>query len=308
MKYSDLEAAAAVLAANPPCFAVTPERYKTLLQVDTIFSEANSDRSAELGQFYRERIDRAIREIAAYDGKTPRMWKLCSSGIIIKDACCTMGIDIADCVRSNARSTVTLTEKHISDLADILDEYYCTHAHSDHIDPRLCDAMAARGKLMVMPRTALKSWIVPTATAAEDFISDRVKTYINWQGSDEVKGLDCAMFLFTLSNGKRVFIRGDIYHRDGFNGCLEHIRAWGETVDYFFGSPYYTSGEAPFGLLEKEFDCRFVPIHEWEFDHRKQDVTGPATQCFEELYNTLASPYAKGKAQFLLWGESIALD
>jgi hypothetical protein len=61
-------------------------------------------------------------------------------------------------------------------------------------------------------------------------------------------------------------------------------------------------------MAEKFPACRFIPIHEWEFSHRPAGKPGPATQCFAELMQVYDFLYRQNRAQYLTWGESIALD
>lgn len=98
--------------------------------------------------------------------------------------------------------------------------------------------------MIVTPEEAIQRWMIKGATSAENFTSDSVKTYLNWQGTAE-KGLDCAMYHFTLGNRKQIFIRGDIYHREGFLGCMDFIEKNSLGIDYAFATHYFTSGEAP---------------------------------------------------------------
>ena len=309
MNYRAICNTSAALDKAPPRFAVTPEREKLLCQVDELLKEPNSEYAPELGRFYRRQVDRIIKEVSAYNGDVPRFWKFYSSGLIIKDKDRTIAVDInPGCVPLYGRTPLKLSGKQIAQLADIIDAYFCTHSHSDHIGPELCDALARRKKTIVMPSEAIFGWMIKGATPSEEFQAPYCKTYLNWQGADEKKGLDNSMYLFTLSNGKTVFIRGDIYHGSGFALCLEQIEKWQKKVDYTFMTPYFTTGENPVMQLDRKYACRFIPIHEWEFTHRKRGVRDKATQDFTELYQAFAEPYAAGRAQFLFWGESIALD
>lgn len=309
MKYSELDALFQQLQNVPPAFAVSPERRNLLLQMDSLLCEADSEINPDLGKFYREKVDNIIREVKEYSGDRPRLWKLYSSGFLLKDKSRVIAIDInGGCTSGIGRTRLVLHNEQFEALAEIIDEYYNTHSHIDHISETLCDMLAAKGKLMVMPQEAIRRWLFEGATPVEEFSAPHVKTFLNYQGTDEKKGLDCAMYLFTLSNGKTILWRGDIYHRDGFNACMEHIDSWQKRVDYAPLTPYYTSGDAPIAILDKKFACRFLNCHEWEFTHRKPGVKGPATQCFEELYGAFAIPYQDNRTAFLFWGESIELD
>lgn len=309
MNYQSLTDAAAALDTVSPEFAVAPEREKFLYHIDELLREADCERSAELGRFYRSRVDRVIKEVSDYKDETPRFWKLYSSGFIIKDKNRTIAVDInKGCVPGSGRTALVMSDEQTGKLADLTDAYFCTHSHEDHIGPELCDALACRKKLIVMPQEAITRWMITGATPSENFQSRYCRTYLNWQGTDERRGLDNSMYLFTLSNGKTVFVRGDIYHGSGFDLCLQTLDGWKEKADYTFMTPYYTSGTDPVMQLDRKYSCRFIPIHEWEFSHRPAGVTAKATQDFTELYQAFGTPYAAGRAQFLFWGESIVLD
>ncbi|MBO5761455.1 MAG: hypothetical protein J6S53_07935 [Lentisphaeria bacterium] len=308
MKTKDLKNVFVQLEKNEPAFAVSGERENLLMKWDALLGEAYSETTEELGKFYQKRVDKALDEVEAYKGTTPRFWKLYSSGFIIKSPEKTIAVDVnGGCTPPNGRTKIVLKPSQMRRIADLADEFYNTHSHEDHICGELCDAFARRKKLMVMPREAVCRWVIKGAVEAETFRGENVKIFMNWQG-DVNGGLPCAMYLFTLSNNKNVFVRGDIYHDEGFVSCIEHVKKWGKRVDYAFLTPYYKGSIVPVETLYKEYQCRFIPIHEWEFSHRKLGNSGPATQCFEELYGAFALPYEKNCAQFLAWGESILLD
>ena len=307
--YRELCETSRALSANAPRFAVMPEREKLLYKVDSLLAKANSERSLDLGKFYQDQVDRIIREVAEYQDDVPRFWKFYSSGFIIKDKARTLAVDInPGCVPGFGKTALLMSDAQVEKLADIIDIYFCTHSHHDHISPELCEALAARKKAMVMPQEAIDRWMIKGATASESFDTPWCKTFLHWQGVDYKKGLDNSMYLFTLSNGKNVFVRGDIYHGSGFDLCLEHIEKWNLKVDYTFLTPYFTTGDNPVLKLNEKYACRFIPVHEWEFSHRRSGVSAKATQDFTELYQAFAVPYAAGRTQFLFWGESIDLD
>lgn len=308
MKYADLPRISEALKLCPPEFAVSKQREELLLQLDKLFGEPFSEFSSELGRFYHHQVDRVLEEVAAYGGSAPRFWKLYSSGFIIKDAGKVIAFDINNgCVHLNGRASVFLKPSQISKLATLIDEYYVTHSHSDHISGELCDALVRRKKLLVMPDECRHSWRVPGTIASENLKRTGMYAYLNWQGT-AAGGLDCAMYHLALSNGKNVMVRGDIYHAEGFSGCMDFLDQNKLDVDYVFASHYSTSGPEPIPFLDGKYHCRFIPIHEWEFSHRKPGKPGAATQCFEELYRVYKNCYQQNRAQILSWGESIALD
>ena len=171
------------------------------------------------------------------------------------------------------------------------------------------DDLAKQGKLIVMPAECIRRWMVKNGTPAENFATSGCRTFMKWQGTAE-KGLDCAMYLFALSNGKTVFSRGDIFHKEGFEECMEQIRNWQAHIDYALVSHYSTGGGTPpLETLDKEHKCRFIPSHEWEFSHRRFGLTGSGnTQSYAILFHEFAKPYQAGRAQCLSWGECIDLD
>ena len=174
--------------------------------------------------------------------------------------------------------------------------------------PRLCDALVKRKKVLVMPAECRKNYLIPQAVAAEELSAANCRVAMSWQG-DTSGGMPCAMYLFKLSNGKTVFTRGDIFHKEGFEYCLSVLGAWREKVSYAVLSPYFTDGgEAPAAQLDRRYACRFINTHEWEFSHRKRGTAGAATQCFAEELREFSAPYSDNRAVFIFWGESIALD
>ena len=305
MKYADLAAVARTLRRFPPAFRVVPEREAALLRLDSLFGEADSEIHPAMGRFYRARVDETLAEIEAYSGKTPRFWKLYSSGFIIKSGARTITVDVhGGCTPPCGRTCITLSLPQLRRIAELTDEYYVTHSHEDHISPIVCDALARRGKRMVMPAEAIRRWMVRGATPAEELRSRHTRAFLNFQGN-----LPCAMYLFTLANGRTVMVRGDIYHKEGFCACIDKVREWGQTVDYAFLTPYAEADYSPVAMLGKAFpSSRFIPIHEWEFSHRRFGQAGAATQCFAELLATFRTWYKKNRVQFLAWGESIDLQ
>ena len=308
MKYADLNRISDELKNCPPEFSVSKKREKLLLTLDKLLGEPRSEFSTALSKFYHNQVDRVLAEVAAYKGGMPRFWKLYSSGFIIKDAGKVFAFDINNgCVILHGRPSLRLKPTQISKLAALIDEYYVTHSHADHISGSLCDALVKRKKLLVMPDECRRSWQVPGAVAAEKLNHPDVHTFLNWQGNAD-GGLDCAMYHLTLSNGKSIWIRGDIYHAEGFMACMDFMDANQLKIDYVFATHYSTSGPEPIPFLSEKYHCRFIPIHEWEFSHRKPGTPGPATQCFEELYRVYQPFYRQNRTQFLAWGESILLD
>ena len=310
MKYADFIAVAAEIAKNPPHFGVDTKREAALYQLDALFSEADSETMPAVGRYYRHRFDATLAEVSAYRGKTPRLWKVYSSGFIIRDGKRIIGLDINNgCTPPTGRTTIKLKRSQVKALANLLTEYYVTHSHEDHISVELCDDLAKQGKLIVMPAECIRRWMVKNGTPAENFATFGCRTFMKWQGTAE-KGLDCAMYLFALSNGKTVFSRGDIFHKEGFEECMEQIRNWQAHIDYALVSHYSTGGGTPpLETLDKEHKCRFVPSHEWEFSHRRFGLTGSGnTQSYAILFHEFAKPYQAGRAQCLSWGECIDLD
>lgn len=308
MKKIQLETLFSALKDLPPSFSPCRKREQSLLALDALLSEKMSEQQKVLGDFYQKRVDQALDEIEVYDQDTPKMWKLYSSGIIIKSAKECIAIDVNDgCLPPHGRSSLVLKRSRKKKIAELAESYFVTHTHDDHLSSSLCDLFAKKKKLVVMPEDAVRRWMIKGAVPAEKYVSPATGIFMNWQG-DVNGGLPCAMYLFTLSNNKTVFVRGDIYHDEGFMGCVESVKKWGKKVDYAFLTPYYKGNIKPVETLYKEFHCRMVPIHEWEFAHRKWGVEGKATQDFQELFEAFALPYRNNAAQFLAWGESILLD
>lgn len=308
MKQTQLKKIFSILQEVSPSFTPSGKRENTLLELDTLLAEAMSEQQKVLGDFYSRRVDQALDEIESYNGKIPRLWKLYSSGLIIKSEKECIAIDVNDgCLPSQGRASIALKETQKKKIAELAQSYFVTHAHNDHLSTSLSDLFAKKKKLLVMPEDTIKRWMIKGAVPAEEYKSDSVGVFMNWQG-DIHGGLPCAMYLFTLQNNKNVFVRGDIYHDDGFLKCVNQVKKWNKKIHYAFLTPYYKGSVKPVETLYDQFQCRMIPIHEWEFAHRPWGIAGKATQNFEELFEAFSLPYQNHSAQFLAWGESILLD
>ncbi len=303
---SRMEAIFGKLAKLPATAENLQARKALLCEVDGVLGTAMSELDASLGEYYRDCCRRVAAEIRNWTGEGARIWKLYSSGFIIKDCSGKVyGFDVNDgCVpESGYRTRLRLDYATAAALADVIDMMFYTHAHLDHVGMQMADALRERGKLVVAPQDTIDKWALDDAVPAETFQMDGVHCYAGHQGWT----LPNFAYTVKLANGKTVFLRGDMYSGEELLPILDTMQATGVIPDIAFLTHYKNSGPDPVPEIFGRFKCDMVPVHEWEFTHRKLGEAGLATQCYRDLHDFFAVPIADGKCHILTWGESMDL-
>ena len=299
-----IEALYGMLASLPATAANLQARKPLLCEMDDILSTACSELDASLGDYYRECCRRVAGEIRVWHGDTARIWKLYSSAIIIKD--CSgkvIGFDVNDgCTPEAGRRTRLRIDRATAEaLAEVIDVMFYTHAHLDHVGTIMADALMAHGTIVVAPQDAIDKWTLDTAIPAEICHMDDVHCYAGHQGFT----LPNFAYAVKLACGKTVFVRGDMYSGEELVPVLDTMQNTGVTPDLACLSHYKDSGPDPVPEIYGRFKCDMIPIHEWEFTHRKLGQTGVATQSYHDLHDFFAVPIADGKCHIITWGESL---
>ncbi len=304
--------------------SVKPEKYDdkrayVLSRIDTLFSEADCERTEELLDFYRKRIDRAITEIREYNGEQPKLWKFYSSGFIVKSKDVVISLDLT---RGSPVQDVPfpgklfISEKQLDELTDLITMSLTTHAHEDHIDLEFARRLTSAGKPVIVPRDGITRMNLPQEIIPSDEPDKivmpegwKLNVYYGFQhmSSDPKDDLPCHAFLLTMPNGKTLLIKGDIFNGKEFESILDDIADAGLNIDYVASSPHTVQQPDIATQLLTRFECTFIPAHEWEFSHRPVGQSGKATQNFAELTAQFAKYLAQGRAIMMFWGESIVL-
>lgn len=293
-----------------PANAANWEPRKFLFEkLDAQFSSPASENDPALGEFYRRRCRRAIAEIRAWNRPAARLWKFYSSGVVVKDADGKVyAFDLNDgCTPGERRCRFLIDTALAEEFAGLIDTAFYTHRHLDHIGLAIADALLARGKEVVAPDEAIHAWLLRGATSAEHCRRPGLVSYAGLQRGGVSGDIPNAAYLVSFAPGVTLFVRGDIYRGEDLLPILDRMEAEHRTVDYAATSPFSQSGPDPVLELYRRFHCSFIPIHEWEFSHRRMEAGGPATQTYEGLYESFRIPGSEGKCMILGWGESMTL-
>lgn len=303
MLFNDLE----TLRHQTEKSATFEERRLALLAWDAMFGEAGSENDCALGKFYDECAKRAAGEIAAWDSPIPRLWKFYSSGIIVKTGGRVWAFDLnCGCEQETARTRLRLAPGTIACLADLIDEAYYTHAHVDHLGVELADALLMRGKTVVTCRDAIDKWLLDKAFDAETFPRKKFHCFAGFQRAGTHKLPNCA-YVLELMPGCNLLVKGDIYTGNDVAALCDWIDGKKLRIHYAAVSPFALSLPDIVSECTRRYDSIFIPLHEWEFGHRKRGEAGPATQGFADWYQFFDSALARKHARFLFWGESTEL-
>lgn len=281
-------------------------RRKLLPEFDRIFSLPDSENSSWLQDFYAHRCREALAKIRAYRGDRPRLWKFYSSGVVVKSAGRAVMFDLTcGCECPNRTTKLMLPGEIIQEFAAVLDTGFVTHGHVDHMGAGLLRAMLARGKRVVIPRDAIDEWKLDGATPAEEYHEPGLRIIPLGQDlmTDEGMVRVCnAVYHYAPSPGVALLLKGDVYSGPDTEAIFAVLKEENLPLSHALFSPFYQSPPDPVKLAA-EAGAAFIPIHEWEFSHRKPGLPGKATQDYAELGEHFA-PY---RATILTWGESVYL-
>ena len=227
-----------------------------------------------------------------------------SSAVIIKD--CSgkvVAFDVNDgCVPESGRRTrLRIDHATAGALADVIDIMFYTHAHLDHVGMQMADALKERGKIVVAPQDTIDKWVLDGAIPAEECNLPNVNCYAGHQGFT----LPNFAYAVKLANKKTVFLRGDMYSGEELLPILDKMQATSVIPDLACLTHYKNSGPDPVPEIYGRFKCHMIPVHEWEFTHRKLGEAGLATQSYHDIHDYFAVPIADGKCHIITWGESL---
>lgn len=310
---SGLKNVFATLDSMPPeSFDTAQERLEALFLLDRFLANARSENTPILGDLYRKRGEKVLREIMDYKGNVPRLWKLYSSGIIIKSGEDVLAYDLTDGCESHPFSCrLNLGDELIKAFAKVITAYFATHEHSDHFTPLLADELLQQGKTVLTTESAVKFWCLPEYCNAEKYSFPGMHPFHSFQlPSSGARGPGIGVpntaFLQELPTGN-LFVKGDIYTDKEILEAVACYDQQGLTVDFAPLSSYHIQPTSMTDELLKRDCSLFFPIHEWEFSHRPYGKEGGATQSYEFLAGEFAPCAALGRRRLLTWGESAPL-
>jgi L-ascorbate metabolism protein UlaG (beta-lactamase superfamily) len=321
------------LEAAPPHLGDNSDReehYKGLdawaLAPDTIYWDGKAETAnAEMLDYYLRRMNKALdeaSEISVAAGAS--VWKLYSSGFMVKTPECVFAIDVVEGPFKNINKSpedesdfrfkwTEAMRKRFAELADVL---FITHWHYDHASFALAKAMIEAGKVVVVPQQLKDHWRrnhfaekLTTLEADADqelgTLTVRVFDGVQYMRQDEagnwisVPEYDAQnnVYLIRTTGGITFMHHGDNRGRP-FAGWLEAAADDGWKVDMWFIPIHWPKSMIP--DVEKIMQPVYVPCHEYEFGHKPTHgvitimphYLGPLRRFFEE-----------SRAVRLTWGE-----
>lgn len=310
---SNLQDVFSRLDAMPPeKFDNAPARLEALFELDKLLQNARSEMSPILGEFYKKRGEKVLREVADYKGEVPRLWKLYSSGIIVKSGKDVFAYDLTDgCEAFTFSCRLRLGDELIKEFAKIITACFSTHEHSDHFTPLLADELLRQGKTVMVTESAVKFWCLPESCNAEKYSFPGMHPFHSFQlpssgARGPGVGVPNTAFLQELPTGN-LFVKGDIYTDLEILDTVAHYDRLGLSVDFAPLSSYHIQPTSMTDELLKRDCSLFFPVHEWEFSHRPYGKEAVATQSYEFIAGEFAQCAALGKRRLLTWGESAPL-
>ena len=293
-------------------FDNTPARLNALLEMDNILHNARSENHPLVGEFYRKRCEKALREIADYKGEVPRLWKFYSSGIIVKSGNDIFAYDLNIGSESfSFRCRLNMGDELLKEFAKLITAYFSTHEHSDHFNPLLADELLSQDKPVFVTANAVKFWCLPESCNVEKNTFPGMHPFHSFQlpsSGARGPGVGCpdTAFLQELPTGN-LFVKGDIFTDMEILDTVGHYDKLGLSIDFAPMSSYHIQPTSMTDELLKRNCSLFIPVHEWEFCHRPYGKEGMATQSYGFLAGEFGEAAKLGKRRLISWGESIPL-
>ncbi|MCC7174092.1 MAG: MBL fold metallo-hydrolase [Bryobacterales bacterium] len=139
-----------VLRNYPPAVVEAPVRRAALIRLDDILHIESAPRKALVQEFYRRRMEAAVREIEqtrVTEGM--RIWKLYNAGFLIRTAAVSFTFDIVPGVVRLAEFSVPA--ELLERLAAQSDAHFISHEHLDHANQDVVRIFLKQNKPVIAP-------------------------------------------------------------------------------------------------------------------------------------------------------------
>jgi len=315
------------LLATPATAGPDDQRQALLATLDGFLEQPSSDRSEEVAAYYRAMIDHALAEIAATRvDEGVAVWKLYSSGLVMKTPKAVFGIDLDEGPNSNSGNPdkvaglagikLHMTAEQRRRLAELVDVSFHTHRHHDHVNYQITKELVAAGKTVVVPEDIRTMWrdepfasgltvLTPGPGHKHRLGELRVEVLGSrqWMGRDRRVECPCNAYLVTTDNGVNVLFKGDINDGQEILPWLKEVKGRGDGVDLYVSALFFWSGKDAFPQIKRMFDPFIIPGHEYEFTHREPGESGSGTGSYRSQWRGLRTSINRGKCVVLSWGE-----
>jgi L-ascorbate metabolism protein UlaG (beta-lactamase superfamily) len=282
--------------------------------------------------FYRRRSDRCLDALASTRvAQGVRLFKFCSSSVILKNAQGTVSLDFCQGPINNGgepeasdpyESGFYLTPTQRDRLAKLVDLALITHRHHDHADFSLAKRLVAAGKPVIGPAQLKRQWpglahgiTVPQYNTAQRFGPCEIRTQFGYQYPVSQKGSDGERYgmhdadaierssetvRYLLRMGGITFLQSAESHTKAYDWLVE-AEEQGWSVDVLFKPGQYQGARSVLRYL-KGRDYFQVSIHEYELMHH-----GGGNRTAQLLQGGARAAFDRKRAMPLLWGEDFLL-
>jgi L-ascorbate metabolism protein UlaG (beta-lactamase superfamily) len=319
-------AIADALHAAPPAREMTDARREALAALDVWIARPGSERLEPVAGYYRAAIDRALDTLERERvGQGIRVVQLYSSSVIVQTPETVFAFDLDQGPNRGLTTTpddavepFSLTPEQIARIARIVDYSFHTHEHDDHVDYAITRALMDAGKTVVVTESNREIWhdepwaeklVVLDQTMKKPVDVGPLKVDVlwdhQWNNAAHTSGTPCNAYVVTVPGGMTVMTKGDINCGLQLYGWLSLLQQRGQRIDVVAGSTVFWRGVNTLREWNALFEPLWLPGHNWEFTHRKDDE--PKGNCggYVESWQFARMIGNAKQVQVLSWGEWI---
>ena len=326
------------LTEHPPRLGGDPARaplFEALdvwaMAPDTVYWDGNAaTANPDFLAYYLRRINRALDELAtAQVDRGARIWKLYSSGVVVKTVDTVFAFDTVEGPFKNILKspdddpafTFHWTPAMRARFAERVDVLLISHWHYDHTSFALVEAMLAAGKTVVVPAQLKQRWanvpwadrlttLEPATDTPVGKLTVRSFDGVQYMEQDDDgnwvtaanKDAQNNVVLVRASDGTTFLQNGDNRGKP-FVGWLGEAVAAGWHVDVWFIPLFWPNTL----LKDVEAICQpiLIPVHEHELGHKP--IHG-VNKLVSRVTGTLGQRVKDGRAAAMTWGDQWRFD
>jgi L-ascorbate metabolism protein UlaG (beta-lactamase superfamily) len=136
-----------ILDSYPPALIENPVRRTALIRLDDILHIDSAPRKPLVQQFYRARMERAVKKIEQTQlTKGMRIWKLYNHGFFVRTSTVSFSFDIVPGTNAPGFSVDAQLLERLADQSDVA---FISHLHGDHASQLVAKQFLARNKPVV---------------------------------------------------------------------------------------------------------------------------------------------------------------
>ena len=293
---------------------------------DTIYWDKNPDTAnAEFYRCYVHCMTKALQEASTTQVDSGAVvWKLYSSGFLVKTPTATFAIDVVEGPYKNIKRSpddepgyvFKWTEPMRKRFAETVDVLCVTHWHYDHTSYALIQDLIEAGKTVVVPQQLKDFWrnesfaneltvLEPDVDHSIAGLTIRVHNGVQYMVTDKdgkwisSPRYDAENIVYLIRSGE-----GPAFHHHGDNRGTSYGNWMRQAIkDGWSVDVWLTKSVIP--EIAKMIDPIVVPSHEYEMGHKPKHGIGRLMPWHKSF---IKGRYAEGKGLILTWGEHFHFD